>query len=1481
MAARTQPPPKDVTGFVVAGSGVAALLTLAAGLPGALVLWVGLVAAAFMAPAPVLTGKEGKPPRPVPAGPGEAKAMRTYRIWADLRWRLMVPTVDWLPGWPVFASWAGAVGVAAAVSTLQVRTGVPGWLAAVNAVAAFVVIAQVSASRRRFATDDDRSPGVRFSTLADWVRSGVLARIMASAAVCAGLVLAASIFLLVTDSPLIGGLWGAAGELVVAAISGPLLALAIVAGPWTAHAMTPWRELVAARAQWKPRWQQVGIKDDAPFLVKREQVGPATVETFDAPPSSGAASFFTAAIAAKITTSLGTNMRVSVLETPNLDGSGQPVPGSVHPVRFDVVVFPSDQWPNLADPSLTEDLARLMMRAAVADTCDRTGYARYLLTDMVRVSDHPQEQPAPTRSIWSRLAAPLKRKAASTSIEQDDEGELLDDEDVVVLTKSAPGDDEQQEPAGSPAAVWATGWVNTAGLGPSILRHTLREQIAASAGVPVLVDHRSRGGAGAVFFGPASDPAVVFDPANGITIEQMIDLEREDQWRPRFAAVLKQDANAPKPELALYREIPTKMGTIFYQPFVTLNGEDPAQYFGLETKLKATLNGAPFLSITGFTTAAERPGERHAQAFAIAWSASPMPAGPHSLAPQPRTTRPYEDVGLHILAGRMNEAFKAARLAQPEVASAQCLTKATSRGHIWAISMRLYGGVTLSDVRGQVARIRTTLGSPWLRVAAAEDGCVIFAGERPEKVELTNERRDRQRLVALDWEQAWLDSKVSGVGGLLPNLTATDVLPRNDKVQVLDFALPSGIAISDVKAATEKLKTSTGNAFIEVRPGTAGPSTVRLLVCEVNPLPDSAPYDFVAIDGSKGIPFATGIDGDEITYNPRVDPHLLVAGASGGGKSVTLQAIIYGALIRGWDVYVADPTKGAADFKFAMLYSKAMTVDPFEAAAMMKAVYAEVVRRKNLNSQYGVGNYRDLPEDVRPPHMLVVIDEFTSLMGQDPVPKPSDDPEMDAERELIVAGNQAKTEIGVYTGKCAREARSAGLTLVLATQKLAAALLDTIPGAGDLKVNLSRMLLGKATNGDRMSALRAPFEAPELGDSVPPGRGLWETTEGAAKVMQAWYDPREQAVLAEELASRIDPLDEDERLDFSSFVTRPSDEQEAPGPRRRARKAAPVEQVVELAPIVLTLEDLVEDDSPADAPGEPREHASTDDDGFRDLDMRELLWGEQSVPEPDLSAAQELTVVAVRAPHGPITPEVPAAVEDVLVNESAVVFLDIDGVLAPMGPSRAWPDMETIKVKAGHVLASRTALAQAGRLPAQVVWASDWEASAQPSFGPLIGRPDAEYLSPNAEHENFGWWKIGAAHAWLASHPEVTRAVWIDDRLQQTDELGVEHAETIREVLASVDVQVLSITPEPMAGLTAADLSSARDFLAGPAGTVEAVPADPALQVEPVPVEQVRSEPEPDAPVRSEPELEPAAPAGPQAPRPARVPKPKTYTDEW
>ena len=692
---------------------------------------------------------------------------------------------------------------------------------------------------------------------------------------------------------------------------------------------------------------------------------------------------------------------------------------------------------------------------------------------------------------------------------------------------------------------------------------------------------------------------------------------------------------------------------------------------------------------------------------------------------------------------------------RPEIVTVTCLTKPESRSHIWRIDLRLYGGVTLADVRGAAQKLRQSWGSEWLRIAAAKDGCTIVVGASPSRVKLA-EPRHEQYLASLDWEQAWLDAKISGIGGLLPKLLSVGSMPLNPQVKILEFDLEgTGLDYARLKEARGTLESTSGNSFVEVRRIKNSATRVQVLASEVNPMPEHAPYDYDAIDNATGIPFSTGVEGEPVEFSIKDHIHLMVVGGSGSGKSVILQSLITGALRRDCDLYIADPTKGAADFTFAEPYSKAFCKDLISTGAMMKGVYEEVKRRVALNTAHGVGSYRNLPEDVRPRHIVVVLDEFTSLIAPDAVPKPSEDPEIEAERDVAMAINAAKAEIGAFTAKIAREARSAGVTLLLATQKLIQKDLDDMPGGSTLKVNLSRLIAGKSTHGERMSALKDAANAPTMGDSIPPGRAIFEPVTSGPVLIQCWYDKREQSALTEYIGRHRDPLTEDEKLDLTRFQRR------RPGGNRPG--AAPV--IVDLGEIELDMGDL--------------------DLGEIELDMDDL--------EVDVDG------------DGTIDADEPAAG----VAGDTVMFVDLEGSLLPF---RHGDDLTPLIVPGHGTVAYRADIANAlTRVPVRQFILSSWEEDSA-YVGDVLPRAEGFLTGSTEEH---GWWKIDAVLDFLEANPEIRRIIWIDDELAGDDPLlGIPMLEIARDALSGTDAHL--VVPEPFDGITGVHLAGIDTFLGHP-----------------------------------------------------------------
>ncbi|HEY5149385.1 MAG TPA: hypothetical protein VIJ23_06110, partial [Mycobacterium sp.] len=178
---RRQEPPRAVP-ILLAG----VLLAVAAGAvrwPPVLVLWAAVLVAAWVEPAALLTGKRDAAGSPTPAGLGETRALRRSGFWRSLRWRLLVPNQDWLPGWPPLGAFVTAVCVAASACCFPVAC----WPAALlDAAAAFVLACTVMAARRRAAgTAAIPCPGVRMTAIALLWHRRALGAVTACAAVLA------------------------------------------------------------------------------------------------------------------------------------------------------------------------------------------------------------------------------------------------------------------------------------------------------------------------------------------------------------------------------------------------------------------------------------------------------------------------------------------------------------------------------------------------------------------------------------------------------------------------------------------------------------------------------------------------------------------------------------------------------------------------------------------------------------------------------------------------------------------------------------------------------------------------------------------------------------------------------------------------------------------------------------------------------------------------------------------------------------------------------------------------------------------------------------------------------------------------------------------------------------------------------------------------------------------------------------------------
>ena len=220
------------------------------------------------------------------------------------------------------------------------------------------------------------------------------------------------------------------------------------------------------------------------------------------------------------------------------------------------------------------------------------------------------------------------------------------------------------------------------------------------------------------------------------------------------------------------------------------------------------------------------------------------------------------------------------------------------------------------------------------------------------------------------------------------------------------------------------------------------------------------------------IPLGKDIFGTPMAANIEKMPHLLVAGATGSGKSVAINAIImallYNARPDEVKLVLVDPKMLELSLynDIPHLLTPVVT-QPKKAAETLRAVVAEMERRYRALAEKGTKSIesfnKTVPEKERLPYIVIIIDELADLM-------------MTVQKEV---------EDSIM--RIAQMARAAGIHLIVATQRPS---VDVVTGL--IKANLpSRIAFQVASKTDSRTILDANGAESLLGKGdmlfLPPG----------------------------------------------------------------------------------------------------------------------------------------------------------------------------------------------------------------------------------------------------------------------------------------------------------------------------------------------------------------------------------------------------------
>ena len=246
-------------------------------------------------------------------------------------------------------------------------------------------------------------------------------------------------------------------------------------------------------------------------------------------------------------------------------------------------------------------------------------------------------------------------------------------------------------------------------------------------------------------------------------------------------------------------------------------------------------------------------------------------------------------------------------------------------------------------------------------------------------------------------------------------------------------------------------------------------------------------------------------------------PHLLVAGATGSGKSVCINTIICSILMRSTPnevkMLMIDPKKVELNGYNGIPHLLAPVVtDPRLASLALKKVVSEMEYRYELFSESGTRNiegyneyvkqYNETQESTKPllPFIVVIIDELADLM--------------------MVASKEVEECIMRLT----QMARAAGIHLIIATQRPS---VDVITGV--IKANIpSRIAFGVSSAVDSRTIIDMPGAEKLLGKGdmlfLPMG------ASNPTRVQGAFISDDEVVRIVEFIKSQVEP--EEVKQDF-------------------------------------------------------------------------------------------------------------------------------------------------------------------------------------------------------------------------------------------------------------------------------------------------------------------------------------------------------------